>query len=130
GRPLILTPHPGEMARLTGLSVEQIQQDRISVARKYAKEHQVYVVLKGHRTIVAEPEGKIWINATGNPGMSTGGTGDILTGIIAGMIAQHPNDISRAVIAAVHLHGLAGDVARDEVGEASLIATDLLGAMP
>jgi hydroxyethylthiazole kinase-like uncharacterized protein yjeF len=128
--PLIITPHPGEMARLTGLSVEQIQEDRIGVARRYAKEHQTYVVLKGDHTVVAEPDGKMWINNTGNPGMSTGGTGDILTGMIAGIIAQHPDDIARAVIAAVHLHGLAGDVARDELGEASMIATDLLGALP
>jgi hydroxyethylthiazole kinase-like uncharacterized protein yjeF len=129
-RPLIVTPHPGEMARLTGLSVAEIQKDRIGVARKYAKEHHAYVVLKGDHTVVAEPEGKIWINGTGNPGMSSGGTGDTLTGMIAGLIAQHPKDIATAVIAAVHLHGLAGDVARDEVGEMPLIATDLLGAFP
>lgn len=128
--PLIVTPHPGEMARLTGLSVADIQKDRIGVARKYAKEHRAYVVLKGDHTVIAEPEGKVWINNTGNPGMSTGGTGDILTGIVAAIIAQHPDDIPTAVIAAVHLHGLAGDAARDEVGEISLIATDLLSGLP
>lgn len=128
--PLIMTPHPGEMSRLTGLTVAAIQADRIGVARRFAKEHQAYVVLKGYQTVVAEPEGKTWINTSGNPGMSTGGTGDVLTGIVAGMIAQHPQYIATAIIAAVHLHGLAGDAARDEMGEASLIATDLLGAMP
>jgi NAD(P)H-hydrate epimerase len=129
-RPLIITPHPGEMARLTGLPVAEIQKDRIGIARKFAQEHHLYVVLKGDHTIIAEPEGKVWINSTGNPGMSTGGTGDILTGMIAAVIAQHRSDIAIAVIAAVHLHGLAGDVARDEVGEISLIATDLLAALP
>jgi ADP-dependent NAD(P)H-hydrate dehydratase / NAD(P)H-hydrate epimerase len=128
--PLVVTPHPGEMARLTGLSVAEVQKDRIGVARKYAMEHQAYVVLKGDHTVVAEPDGKVWINNTGNPGMSTGGTGDILTGMVAGMVAQHPNNIAAAVIAAVHLHGLAGDAARDEVGEMALIATDLLGGLP
>ncbi len=127
---LVVTPHPGEMARLTGMSVADIQKDRIVVARKYAKEHHAYVVLKGDHTVVAEPDGKVWINNTGNPGMSTGGTGDILTGLVAAMVAQHPNNIAMAVIAAVHLHGLAGDVARDDVGEIPLIATDLLGAFP
>lgn len=127
---LVVTPHPGEMSRLTGMPVADIQKDRIGIARKYAKEHHAYVVLKGNRTVVAEPDGKTWINNTGNPGMSTGGTGDILTGFVSAMVAQHPKDIAMAVIAAVHLHGLAGDAARDEVGELSLIATDLLGAFP
>jgi hydroxyethylthiazole kinase-like uncharacterized protein yjeF len=124
--PLVITPHPGEMARLTGLSIQQIQSDRTGIARQYARDHNAYVVLKGHRTVIAEPGGRVWINNTGNPGMATGGTGDILTGIIAGLIAQIPNDIPTAVIAGVYLHGLAGDLVRDEIGEASLIATDLL----
>ncbi len=127
---LVVTPHPGEMARLTGMSVAEIQRDRIVVARRYAQEHQALVILKGEHTVVAEPGGKIWINNTGNPGMSTGGTGDILTGMVAAMVAQHPKDISMAVIAAVHLHGLAGDAARDEIGEVPMIATDLLSAFP
>jgi hydroxyethylthiazole kinase-like uncharacterized protein yjeF len=129
-RPLVITPHPGEMARLTGLSIPEIQSDRIGVVRQYAREHNTYIVLKGHRTIVAEPGGRVWINNTGNPGMATGGTGDILTGIIAGLIAQIPDDILTAVIAGVYLHGMAGDLVRDEIGEASLIATDLLLALP
>ncbi|MCU1286998.1 MAG: hypothetical protein JWO13_3348 [Acidobacteriales bacterium] len=129
-RPVVITPHPGEMARLTGKSVADIQSDRISVARQYAREHNLYVVLKGDHTVVAEPGGRVWINNTGNPGMATGGTGDILTGIIAGLIAQRPADIATAIIAGVYLHGMAGDLIRDEIGEASLIATDLLLGLP
>jgi len=129
-RTLVLTPHPGEMSRLTGISVKQIQADRIGVARKFATEHGLWLVLKGYRTVVAEPGGEVWINTTGNPGMATGGTGDILTGIVAGIIAQHPKDITTAVIAAVYIHGLAADIARDEMGEISMTATDLLLALP
>ena len=127
---LVITPHPGEMARLTGLSIAEVQRDRLNVARKFAREHELIVVLKGHRTLVAQPDGTVWVNTTGNPGMSTGGTGDILTGMTAGLIAQNPDRIAEAVIAAVHLHGLAGDVARESMGEHSLVATDLLTALP
>ncbi|HUQ50230.1 MAG TPA: NAD(P)H-hydrate dehydratase [Terriglobales bacterium] len=129
-RTLVLTPHPGEMARLCGVSTEKIQADRIGVTRKFAQEHHCYVVLKGNRSVVAEPDGKVWINPTGNPGMATGGTGDILTGMIAGLLAQHKSNVAQAVIGAVYLHGLAGDLARDEVGEISLTATDLLMTLP
>lgn len=127
---LVITPHPGEMARLTGSSIPAIQHDRLNVARSFASEHQLIVVLKGHRTLIAQPDGRVWVNTTGNPGMATGGTGDILTGMVAGLIAQHPDGITGAVIAAVHLHGLAGDVARESMGEHSLVATDLLTALP
>jgi NAD(P)H-hydrate epimerase len=85
---------------------------------------------KGHRTLVVQPDGEAWVNTTGNPGMATGVTGDILTGIVAGMIAQHPNNAFEAVLAAVYLHGLAGDVMRERVGEHSLVATDLLQGLP
>jgi ADP-dependent NAD(P)H-hydrate dehydratase / NAD(P)H-hydrate epimerase len=129
-RPLVLTPHPGEMARLTGMTVAAIQRDRNNVARTFAREHKLILVLKGHRTLVAKPDGEIWVNTTGNPGMATGGTGDILTGMVAGFTAQNPQRIFEAVIAAVHLHGLAGDVARESVGEHSLVATDLVKALP
>jgi NAD(P)H-hydrate epimerase len=88
------------------------------------------VVLKGHRTLVVQPDGEAWVNTTGNPGMSTGGTGDILTGMVAAMIAQNPNDALAGVLAAVHLHGLAGDVMRESVGEHSMVATDLLLGLP
>ena len=129
-RPLVLTPHPGEMSRLTGLSIKDVQADRLKVARDFARAHQLILVLKGNRTIIALPDGTAWVNPTGNPGMATGGTGDILTGMMAGIIGQMQNDIPRAVTAAVYMHGLAGDVAAEKMGEHSLVATDLLGALP
>ncbi len=130
GRTLVITPHPGEMARLAGCTIADVQKDRLGTARKFAREHELIVVLKGHRTLVVRPDGEAWVNTTGNAGMATGGTGDILTGMVAGMMAQHSNDRFRAVIAAVHLHGLAGDVMRESVGEHSLVATDLLRGLP
>jgi NAD(P)H-hydrate epimerase len=128
-RPLVLTPHPGEMSRLTGLSAKEVQQDRVEVSRKFAANHQCILVLKGHRSLIALPDGTVWVNVSGNPGMATGGTGDVLTGIIAGMMAQ-AEDVAMAVRAAVYLHGLAGDVAREKMGEASLIAGDVIANLP
>jgi NAD(P)H-hydrate epimerase len=130
GRTLVLTPHPGEMARLTGLSIKAIQRDRWNVAKTFAKEHALILVLKGDRTIIANPDGEAWVNPTGNPGMATGGTGDILTGIVAGMLAQHPQCAFESVLAAVYLHGLAGDIACEHLGEQALVATDLVKALP
>ena len=127
---LVITPHPGEMARLTGLTIPAVQRDRLNVARSFAREHELIVVLKGNRTLIAQPDGTVWVNTTGNPGMATGGTGDILTGMVAGLIAQNPGRVAEAVIAAVHLPGLAGDVARESMGEHSMVATDLLTALP
>jgi ADP-dependent NAD(P)H-hydrate dehydratase / NAD(P)H-hydrate epimerase len=127
---LVLTPHPGEMARLTGLNVAAIQRDRINVARSFARDHELILVLKGDRTAIAKSDGEVWISTTGNPGMSTGGTGDILTGMVAGMLAQNPKRAFLAVLAAVYLHGLAGDVAEQAMGERSLVATDLIRALP
>jgi NAD(P)H-hydrate repair Nnr-like enzyme with NAD(P)H-hydrate dehydratase domain len=100
------------------------------VARRFARDHELIVVLKGHRTLVVQSDGEAWVNTTGNPGMSTGGTGDILTGMVAGMIAQNSDEAMLAVCAAVHLHGLAGDVMRETVGEHSMVATDLLMGLP
>jgi NAD(P)H-hydrate epimerase len=130
GRSVILTPHPGEMARLLGTTAEEVQKDRLGLARSFASEHHVIVVLKGHSSLTVHPDGTAWVNPTGNPGMATGGTGDVLTGMIAGFVAQNPDRVFEAVVAAVFLHGLAGDVARDSVGEYSLMATDLLTALP
>jgi ADP-dependent NAD(P)H-hydrate dehydratase / NAD(P)H-hydrate epimerase len=130
GRSLVITPHPGEMARLVGCTIAEVQSNRLGVPRKFAQEHQLIVVLKGHRTLVVRPDGEAWVCTTGNPGMSTGGTGDILTGMVAGLVAQHPQDVLSAVLAAVHLHGLAGDVMRETVGEHSMVATDLLRGLP
>jgi len=129
-RLLVITPHPGEMARLAGISIAEVQKDRLGVARAFAREHELIVVLKGHRSLVVQSDGEAWANTTGNPGMSTGGTGDILTGMVAAMLAQNQNDTLLAVIAAVHLHGLAGDVMRESVGEHSMVATDLLRGLP
>jgi ADP-dependent NAD(P)H-hydrate dehydratase / NAD(P)H-hydrate epimerase len=130
GRVLVITPHPGEMARLTGLSIPEIQRDRIGIARTFAREHNLIVVLKGHRTVIAQPDGEAWVNTTGNPGMATGGTGDVLTGMLAGMIAQNPSRVIEAVVSAVYLHGLAGDVASETMGEQSVVATDLIRELP
>ena len=130
GRRLVITPHPGEMSRLTGLSIAEIQAHRVDIAKKFAQEHELVVVLKGHRTLIASPDGEVWVNATGNPGMATGGTGDVLTGMITGLIAQHPRSVLEATVLAVYLHGLAGDLAYRELGENSLVATDLVRFLP
>jgi ADP-dependent NAD(P)H-hydrate dehydratase / NAD(P)H-hydrate epimerase len=130
GRTVVITPHPGEMSRLTGLSIAEIQANRLEVARNFAREHELIVVLKGHRTLIAAPDGTVWVNPTGNPGMATGGTGDVLTGMVAGLIAQHPQHALEATALAVYLHGLAGDLASQSVGESSLVATDLVRFLP
>ena len=130
GRTLVITPHPGEMSRLTSLSIAKIQANRLEVARTFAREHELIVVLKGHRTLIAAPDGTVWVNPSGNPGMATGGTGDVLTGMVAGLIAQHPDHPLEATALAVYLHGLAGDMASESVGENSLVATDLVRFLP
>jgi NAD(P)H-hydrate epimerase len=126
-RPVVITPHPGEMARLVERDVAFINANRIEVARDFAVNQQLFVVLKGFRSVVATPDGQVFINGTGNPGMATGGVGDILTGMLTGILAQENlGTVSERVLFAVHLHGLAGDLAAEEIGEESLIATDLL----
>lgn len=126
---LVITPHPGEMARLLGKTPSWIQRHRKEVALKTAHSLGAVVVLKGHRTVIASPSGKVRINSTGNPGMATAGMGDLLTGMIAAMIGQHLEPFEAAV-AGVYLHGLAGDLAARRVGQVSLIASDLLQAIP
>ena len=121
----VLTPHPGEMSRLTGGTTAEVQADRVGTARGFAEQHGVTVVLKGQRTVIAFPDGRVWINPTGTPAMGAGGTGDVLTGIIAGLLAQFPDRPDQAVAAAVYLHGLAGQIGARELGEKSLMATDL-----
>jgi NAD(P)H-hydrate epimerase len=125
GHDIIITPHPGEMGRLMGLSTEQVQKDRVAAARTFAEQHQLHVVLKGHRTLIAAPEGTVAINMTGNPGMATGGTGDVLTGVIAGWFGQLL-DAEGAARLGVYLHGHAGDLAMADLGEVALTASDLL----
>ena len=130
GRTIVLTPHPGEMARLTGKPVAEIQASRLETARAFAVRMGITLVLKGARTLVAHPDGRVMVNTTGNPGMAKGGSGDLLTGFIAGMLAQFPADAARAVEAAVYLHGLAADLAVREGDERTLLATDCLAYLP
>jgi NAD(P)H-hydrate epimerase len=124
GVDVIITPHPGEMARLLNVSIEQVQADRVERAREFAAAHRVHVVLKGHRTIIAGPEGRTFVNLTGNAGMATGGTGDLLTGMIAAWFAQML-DAEAACKLAVYLHGSAGDLAEADEGELALLPTDI-----
>jgi hydroxyethylthiazole kinase-like uncharacterized protein yjeF len=131
GRPrtLVLTPHPGEMARLVDMSVTEVESDRVGLARRFATEHGVTLVLKGWRTLVAHPHGRVAVNTTGNPSMAKGGSGDILTGIVSAMLAQYARsgeakDVAEAVEAAVFLHGLAGDFAMLAQDEHTVLATD------
>jgi NAD(P)H-hydrate epimerase len=124
GLDVVITPHPGEMARLAGTSIEEVQGNRLETARTFATTHRVYVVLKGHRTVIATPDGTIFINPTGNPGMATGGTGDVLTGMIAAWFGQLL-DIEAACRVAVYLHGLAGDLAATANSQVAMTAADL-----
>lgn len=126
GRTLVLTPHPGEMARLAEKSVAEVQANRLEIARSFAQKNGVTLVLKGWHTLIAHPDGSVAVNTTGNPAMAKGGSGDMLTGLIAGLLAQYQNETARAVEAAVYLHGLAADLAVSEVDEHTLLATDSL----
>jgi ADP-dependent NAD(P)H-hydrate dehydratase / NAD(P)H-hydrate epimerase len=126
GRDVIITPHPGEMARLVGMSTDEVQASRLEIARNFSVAHHVFVVLKGHRTLIATPAGKVFINPTGNPGMATGGTGDILTGMVAAWLAQLL-DPEAACRLAVYLHGLAGDLAEADEGEVAMTSADVAG---
>ncbi len=128
GVDIVVTPHPGEMARLTGLSIEDVQGQRLQVARDFAATHRVHVVLKGHRTIVATPEGHAFVNLTGNPGMAKGGTGDVLTGMVAAWFAQLL-DAEAACKLSVYLHGLAGDLAEADEGEVAMTANDIIARL-
>jgi ADP-dependent NAD(P)H-hydrate dehydratase / NAD(P)H-hydrate epimerase len=124
--PIIVTPHPGEMARLTGKTNSEIVADRIKIAQEFATKHHIITVLKGSRTIIASPGGAVYVNPTGNAGMATAGSGDVLTGLIAGLLAQRPSEPLEATIAAVYLHGLAGDIAASKLGMRPLIASDII----
>jgi len=134
-RVLILTPHPGEMARLMGrtggtvVTIPEVQADRVNTARSFAMEHACYLVLKGHKTVIAGPDGEVWINDTGNPGMATAGTGDVLTGVIAALLGCSLSPLAACMVG-VHVHGLAGDLAAAEYGETSLMAGDVIEYLP
>lgn len=125
----VITPHPGEMARLTGTNIGEVQSKRKCVAKNAAELTGAVVCLKGHGTVVADPSGKVYVNETGNSGMATGGTGDILTGMIASLVGQKV-DARSAAIASVYLHGLAGDIAAEKKGQFSMRATDILNNIP
>jgi NAD(P)H-hydrate epimerase len=124
----VLTPHPGEFARLVGMTVAQVQEQRPSLSARFAADHGVVLLLKGSGTIVTDGR-RIYHNRTGNPGMATGGTGDVLTGLIAALLGQGLEAFAAAQLGA-YLHGLAGDLARDDFGEVSMIASDLLAYLP
>lgn len=125
----VLTPHPKEMARLTGISVKEIQKNRVKIAGDFAKSHKVYLILKGARTVIAQPDGQIFINPTGNPAMASGGMGDVLTGMIAGFLAQgYP--VADSVHMAVYLHGAAADILSSEKGPIGITASDIINEIP
>ncbi len=126
----VLTPHPGEMSRLCGKSTKDVQADRFSIASEFAAQRNVCLVLKGNRTLIAFPDGRVWVNPTGSPAMATGGSGDILTGLISGFLAQFPDDVETAIRAAVYLHGLAGELGAAAIGEKPFLALDLLRFFP
>lgn len=142
GAPIVMTPHPREFSRLTKMSVSEIQVDRVAAARDFAVEYSVFIVLKGAQTIVAGPDGAVFVNTTGNPGMATGGSGDVLTGVVAGVFARNvregsglsgsdrnygaePESVSEILQYSVYLHGLAGDLAAVDIGPTGLIASDI-----
>jgi NAD(P)H-hydrate epimerase len=128
---LALTPHPGEMSRLVGRKIPEVQAERLSIAQKSASDWNAHVILKGQYTIVAAPDGLAFVNSTGNPGMGTAGTGDVLTGMLSGVTAQFgTGDWLRVLAFGVYLHGLAGDVAYRDTGESPLMATDLIRHLP
>jgi NAD(P)H-hydrate epimerase len=127
--PIIVTPHPKEMSRLANTSVEQVNANRQKTALDFAQNHGVVCVLKGAGTIIADPDGKALINHTGNSGMATGGSGDVLAGIIAALLAQKA-DAFDAAAAGVYLHGLAGDLAMKELGKISMLPTDTINCIP
>jgi NAD(P)H-hydrate epimerase len=129
GGPLVLTPHPGEFARLLGKTTQDVLDDRLDLAPRFACEWGVYLVLKSYRTLVATPEGRVYVNPTGNPGMATGGSGDVLSGILVSFIMQE-KDILGAILAAVYVHGLSGDLAAAKLTERALLAGDLIRFLP
>lgn len=128
-RPAVLTPHPGEFARLTGLSTQEVLERRLEVAPDFAKTHGVYLVLKGFRTLIAAPDGRVFVNPTGNPGMATAGSGDVLSGMIAAQIVQEKDTLG-AILSAVYAHGLCGDLAEERNGQKALTAGDLIKSLP
>jgi len=129
GRPRIITPHPGEIARLLGIETTDVNSKRVDIARQAARESRCIVVLKGHQTLIADPEGHVNVNPTGNPGMASGGMGDVLGGMMAAFLAREVDPFD-AACAAVYIHGFAGDLLKEEMGDTGLAATDLAERIP
>jgi hydroxyethylthiazole kinase-like uncharacterized protein yjeF len=127
--PRCLTPHPGEMARMLGVTVAEVQRDRLEAVRRFATSHGVHLVLKGAGSVVGDPDGRVFVNPTGNPGMASGGMGDVLTGIVGALLARHAEP-GAALRGAVYLHGLAGDLAATRLGQEALVASDVIEALP
>lgn len=127
--PIILTPHPGEMARLLNCSIDFIQQNRVNVAVEFAKQNNVYLVLKGNSTVIALPDGNYFVNSSGNPGMATGGSGDMLCGILASFCSAKMS-VPEAIKAAVHIHGLCGDLTAKRLSQISTSPTNMLKHLP
>ena len=125
----VITPHPGEAGRLLGVSAGEVQEDRIEAARRLAREWGACTLLKGYRSLVADPGGRVHVNPTGNTGMATGGSGDVLSGIVAAWLAQGLPPLEAATLSA-HVHGLAGDLSARRVGEIGLTAGDVIEALP
>jgi NAD(P)H-hydrate epimerase len=125
----VLTPHPGEFARLVGVELREVIKRKLELAPAFASAHGVYLILKGYRTLICTPEGRTYVNPTGNPGMATGGSGDVLSGMIASLLMQE-KDALRAALAAVYLHGLSGDLAAEKLGERALVAGNLIRFLP
>jgi NAD(P)H-hydrate epimerase len=128
-QPAVLTPHPGEFARLLNLSTREVAERKLELAPQFAEEYGVYLVLKAYRTLIATPDGRVFINPTGNPGMATAGSGDVLSGMIASMIVQEKN-LLEAILAAVYIHGLSGDIGAEKLGEKALTAGDIIRYLP
>jgi NAD(P)H-hydrate epimerase len=128
-KPVVLTPHPGEFARLLKLSIRDVLEKRLELAPQFAQENSVYLVLKGYRTLIATPEGDVFVNPTGNPGMATAGSGDVLSGMIASILIQEKKPLE-AILAAVYVHGLSGDIGAEKLGEKALTAGDIIRYLP
>jgi NAD(P)H-hydrate epimerase len=125
----IFTPHPGEMARLTGIKTSAIQKDRVGTSIQFVNKYGCHLVLKGARTLIAQPDGRLYVNPTGNPALSSGGAGDVLTGLIAGFLARGWS-ITEAAVAGVYLHGMAADYLAEDMGQVGVLAGELLDFLP
>ena len=125
----MLTPHPGEFARLLNLSTKDVVEKKLELVPQFAEKYGVHLVLKGYRTLIAAPDGRVFINPTGNPGMATAGSGDVLSGMIASMMIQEIN-LLESILAAVYIHGLSGDIGAEKIGEKPLTAGDIIRYLP